>query len=240
MNKGLISWIAIVAIAVIALPACAQDRQFPTNKPMGDLNTLTDAEKADGWKLLFNGKNLEGWEFDTEQFKGDWYVDEGILVSDEAPRSSHLFTKKKYKNFELSWDVCAYDVAVPKQRFGNSGVFVRCIKTGGSFPSGYEVQVDPYDIKNPTGGIYGKAPGTLLVENGKWKPEAFLQVHEGKWINQRVRIVDDHIMIWINGEKTLDWKDPKNEFPEAGYISLQCHHSTDIVLFTNIKIKELD
>ncbi len=141
-------------------------------------------------------KTLEGWEFDTEQFKGDWYVDEGILVSDEAPRSSHLFTKKKYKNFELSWDVCAYDVAVPKQRFGNSGVFVRCIKTGGSFPSGYEVQVDPYDIKNPTGGIYGKAPGTLLVEDGKWKPEAFLQVHEGKWINQRVRIVDDHIMIW--------------------------------------------
>ncbi|MBN2326813.1 MAG: hypothetical protein JXR73_06640 [Candidatus Omnitrophica bacterium] len=32
----------------------------------------------------------------------------------------------------------------------------------------------------------------------------------------------------------------KNEFPEAGFVTLQNHHRTDVVLFTNIKIKELD
>ncbi len=95
-------------------------------------------------------------------------------------------------------------------------------------------------MKNPTGGIYGLAPGNLLVdENGNWKKEAFFDVHEGKWIHQRVRIEGNRIQIWVNGQQTLDWTDEKNSFPEAGYIALQNHHKTDVVLFTNIKIKEL-
>lgn len=207
---------------------------FPTMKPKGDLNTLTEQEKADGWELLFNGKNLDGWEFD----RGDWKVEDGIIISENG--AGHLFAKEEYQDYELSWDVCAYDVAIPKQRFGNSGVFLRGIKTGGSFPKGYEVQVDPYDIKNPTGGVYGKAPGNLLVdEQGNWKKDAFFEVHEGKWMNQRARIEGNRIQVWVNGKQTLDWTDPDNSFMEPGFIALQNHHRSDVVLFTNIKIKKI-
>lgn len=221
-------------------PAYPQSAPIPaTNFPEPPLNTLTDQEKADGWQLLFNGKDMEGWEFDDAKYKGEWKIEDGVLIAEKGP--SHLFTAKKYKNFEASWNVCTYDIRVPKFRYGNSGIFVRGVKSGAAFPKGYEVQVDPYDVKNPTGGIYGMATGNLLVdENGNWKPEAFFDIHDGKWMSQRVKIVDNHIMVWINGKLTLDWKDEKNSFPEAGYIALQCHHATDVVLFTNIKIKVLD
>ena len=224
--------LSALGLAVVSLVYPAA--QFPTNAPQPPLNVLTPQEKEEGWKLLFSGTSLGGWEND----KGDWRVEDGVIVSRNGP--GHLFSRKKYKNFELSWNVCAYDVAVPKKRFGNPGVFLRGIKTGRNFPQGYEVQVDPYDIKNPTGGLYGLATGDLLVKTGHWNPTAFLQVHEGKWIRQRARIVNQHITVWINGEKTLAWSDPQNRFPEAGYIALQNHHATDVVLFADVKIKELD
>lgn len=226
--------------ALVISPAMAQNFNPAINPPKGPLNELTAEEKADGWKLLFDGKTFEGWEWDRE---GIWIINDGIIFSTNG--SSHLFSKKTYLNIDLSWDVCAYDVGVPSEglarpRMGNSGVFVRGVKTGGGFPKGYEIQVDPYDVKNPTGGIYGLAPGNLLVdENGNWKKEAFFDVHEGKWIHQRVRIEGNRIQIWVNGQQTLDWTDENNSFPEAGYIALQNHHKTDVVLFTNIKIKEL-
>ncbi len=241
-----IAMIFAIPLVLVASPAMAQKYNPAINPPAKPFNTLTDQEKADGWELLFDGKTLKGWERD-ENFPGEWSVtSDGIIFS--AKGATHLFSAKKYKDIDLSWDVCAYDVGVPdvdapmaSPRMGNSGVFVRGIKSGGSFPQGYEVQVDPYDIKNPTGGVYGKNPGTLLVtEDGKWKPEAFFQIHEGKWMHQRVRIEGNRLQIWVNGEKTMDWTDPDKSFPEAGYIALQNHHKTDVVLFTNIKIKVLD
>lgn len=228
--------IALVVLmsSFCAVPPAAQ-RRFPTNVPEGELNTLTDAERAEGWVLLFNGRDLAGWESDG---RGAWRVEDGILVSTDGP--SHLFTVEQFADFEISWDLCAYDVAVPKQRFGNSGVFLRTVKTGEAYPKGYEIQVDPYDIRNPTGGVYGMAPGNLLVEDGKWKPEAFLEVHEGKWINQRARIRGNRIEVWVNGRQTLDWTDDRRQFPAPGPVALQNHHKSDVVLFTNIKLRRLE
>ncbi len=220
-------------------PVLSQNFNPAINPPQAPLNTLTDQEKEEGWTLLFDGKTLNGWEFDQEKYKGVWVVKDGILCSKDG--TTHLFSEKTYKNIDLKWDVCAYDAGFPRPRMGNSGVFVRGVKSGSSFPKGYEIQVDAYDPKNPTGGIYGLAPGNLLVdENGNWIKEAFFEVHEGKWISQRVRIEGNHIQIWVNGKQTLDWIDEKDGFPEAGYIALQNHHPTDVVLFTNIKIKVLD
>jgi len=234
----LVAMTIVLPLAFVASPAMAQGFNPAINPPKAPLNTLTEQEKADGWKLLWDGKTFEGWEFDQDKYKGTWEIKDGILCSKDG--TTHLFSAKKFKNVELSWDVCAYDAGFPKPRMGNSGVFVRCVKSGGSFPKGYEIQVDPYDVKNPTGGVYGCAPGTLLVdENGNWKKDAFFEVHEGKWISQRVRIEGNRIQIWVNGVQTLDWVDEKNAFPEAGYISLQNHHKTDVVLFANIKMKEL-
>ena len=46
---------------------------------MAQENTLTPQEKADGWQLLFDGKDLNGWHsFGEQQGPGkDWSVEDG-------------------------------------------------------------------------------------------------------------------------------------------------------------------
>ncbi|MBI1388029.1 MAG: DUF1080 domain-containing protein [bacterium] len=234
MTRYFLTPLALTAVLTMACISAQAQRSFPTNKPEGDLNVLTADEKADGWQLLFNGKNLDGWAPD----QGDWSVEDGMIIGQHG--TGHLFSDRVFKDVVAEWDVCAYDVAIPKKRFGNSGVFVRTVKTGGSFPKGYEIQFDPYDVNNPTGGIYGRNPGTLLVENGKWKKDAFFEVHEGKWIHQKVEVRGNHFKLWVNGELCMDWTDDDNAFPDADPLALQCHHPTDVVLFANIKVKPLD
>ena len=54
-------------------------------------NTLTKKEKTDGWKLLFDGKSVEGWNsWKTKQplKLGQWVIEDGrsevISVTDAA------------------------------------------------------------------------------------------------------------------------------------------------------------
>ena len=66
----------------------------------GQANTLTPAEKAEGWVLLFNGKDLSGW---SEQGKAKWRVEDGILIGD-SPESGWLRTNEEFGNFLLKLD----------------------------------------------------------------------------------------------------------------------------------------
>src|SRR5437867_4193246 len=42
-------------------------------------NTLTDTEKAEGWKLLFNGQNLDGWHIYKGKTSNSWVAENGVL-----------------------------------------------------------------------------------------------------------------------------------------------------------------
>jgi hypothetical protein len=69
-------------------------------------NTLTPAEQAAGWKLLFNGKNLDGWRGYT--LKGlpeaGWKVEDGLLKTVAGVKGKELITVEKFDDFELSWE----------------------------------------------------------------------------------------------------------------------------------------
>ena len=44
---------------------------------------LTAAEKADGWKLMFDGKSLGGWRgYKTEKPPAGWRAFDGDLVGE--------------------------------------------------------------------------------------------------------------------------------------------------------------
>ena len=72
----------------------------------GQPNTLTKQEKADGWKLLFNGKNLDGFRPYSPKGKiGEgWEVKDGLLIKKADTRGGDIMTKDTYENFEFKWE----------------------------------------------------------------------------------------------------------------------------------------
>jgi len=74
-------------------------------------NTLTDQEKADGWKLLWDGKTTDGWRSPkSDQFPTkSWVIENGEfrVVSSgnaESQAGGDIITRDRYSNFELSAD----------------------------------------------------------------------------------------------------------------------------------------
>jgi hypothetical protein len=86
-----------------------------------DLNTLTKAEKAEGWQLIFDGKSMKGWIDPAKKTPpgNGWTIEEGCLKSLPHPRiTEDLVSERKFHDFELVWD---WKIA-PK---GNSGLKYR-------------------------------------------------------------------------------------------------------------------
>ena len=94
-------------------------------------------------KLLFNGKDLDGWKvYGTEK----WYVQDGELVCESGPNKEYgyLATNQNYKNFILELEFF-------QESDGNSGVFFRSSIEGTKI-SGWQVEVAPPGLHS--GGIY--------------------------------------------------------------------------------------
>ena len=71
-------------------------------------NQLTDAEKKEGWKLLFNGTSTAGWHtYNKKTFGPAWRIVDGTLFCDSTvniPKGEEgdFCTEKEYENFDLS------------------------------------------------------------------------------------------------------------------------------------------
>jgi 3-keto-disaccharide hydrolase len=70
-------------------------------------NQLSPAEQSAGWRLLFNGKDMSGW--DDPRLKnpaGDaWTIEDGCLKARSRPRiTEDLFTQDAFGDFELVFD----------------------------------------------------------------------------------------------------------------------------------------
>ncbi|MEZ5400094.1 MAG: DUF1080 domain-containing protein [Bryobacteraceae bacterium] len=70
-------------------------------------NTLTDAEKSDGWVLLFDGSTFDGWDDPGKRRPpaDSWTIEDGAIKSRAHPRiREDLMTKALYGDFELVFD----------------------------------------------------------------------------------------------------------------------------------------
>ena len=71
---------------------------------LGETNSLTAAEKKEGWKLLFDGKSAAGWNsWKTKKplKLGAWVAEEGALTL-KKKGAGDIYTTEAYENFELS------------------------------------------------------------------------------------------------------------------------------------------
>src|SRR5205085_5071135 len=112
---------AIAAVLIAALALC--------------LLPLRAADKDDGWRPLFNGKDLEGW---TPIGSAQWKVEDGIIVGGQfgdPKKSGLLTTNESFTDFELT-----LDFMIDEHGKYNSGVYLRNDK-GTAGRTGYQVNI---------------------------------------------------------------------------------------------------
>ncbi len=189
-----------------------------------------DAEKNDkGFVQLFNGKDLTGWKTHPAD-KARWAVEDGVLVG-RGPKG-HLFSERgDYENF-------VYRVEAMINDHGNSGQYFRT-QYGPSFPKGYEAQINAtHGDPIRTGSLYPSF-NSKLTPDQKRSILVFEHLHKpDEWFTQEVTAVGNHIVIKVNGKKTVDFVDEKNTYPK-GHFALQQHDPGTVVKFRKIEVKEL-
>ncbi len=212
-------------------------------------NALSKEEKEHGYKLLFDGKDMNGWRTYQNKSAASWSVDSGTLHckgsdANYGSITADLMTKDQYKNFDFSAD---YKIS-PK---GNSGILYLVTEDSvSSYLSGPEYQIID-DINFPekleawqhTAANYAMNP----APNAKPNPA-------GEWNHARIVKNGNRIEHWLNGSKVVEYELHSDEWnknkmaekfkddaaygaAEKGYITFQNHGSE--AWFKNIKIKEL-
>ncbi len=181
--------------------------------------------QAQGYKKLFNGKDLSGW---TPHGTEKWYVDKGTLVCESGPdkQYGYLSTNKEYHNFIL-------ELQFKLEANGNSGVFIRSGIEGVKI-SGWQVEVAPPN--QHTGGIYESYGRGWLIQPDA---EAEKALKATDWNKMKIQIIDDQITTWLNGKQMVTLKDEKIG-QGRGFIALQIHDGGGIkVRWKKIRIKEV-
>lgn len=200
-------------------------------------NSLTDEEKSEGYTLLFNGKNLDGW---TGNKKSYVVEDDHIVIRPVQGGGGNLYTDKEYADFIFRFEFKLTPGA-------NNGLGIRAPSKGNAAYGGMELQIidntaekyaelEPYQYH---GSLYGVAP----AKRGFLKPV-------GEWNHQEVRVKGTTVKVILNGttildtdfqkaidEGTMDHEDHPGLLREKGHIGFLGHG--DVVRFRNIRIREL-
>lgn len=174
-------------------------------------NRLTPEESSGGWKLLFDGKSMDGWQ---EHGDGDWVVRNGALAC-QGTKPSWIGSTELYSNYVLKLEFRGAATV-------NSGVFLRSQKEGQPHITGYELQI--WDTQ-PAGYNTGSLVGTVKASPAK--------VLGDQWNRYEITASGDHFVIVLNGEKVLDAKDAKHA---EGVIGFQCQKGHPIE-FRNIRLR---
>jgi hypothetical protein len=217
-------------------------------------NTLTAAEKAAGWKLLFDGKTTTGWRgFHRDAMpEQGWVVEDGAIKHvagrEGATGGGDIITVSEYGNldFSVDWKITPG---------GNSGlkylVSEDLVKTGHSGVS-FEMQIlDDDRHPDAKAGKNGNRTAGSLYD--LIAPSTHAARPVGEWNTSRLVIQGKHVEHWLNGQRIVQFELGSPElraliaeskyktipgFGEnsRGHILLQDHG--DEAWFRNIKIRE--
>ncbi len=212
-------------------------------------NTLSAAEKKEGWTLLFDGTTTGGWRgFKKDAFPAagsGWAVRDGMLEHEAGKGGGDIVTAEQYQDFEFACDWRA----APG---GNSGIMYRCTEDK-NYPweTGPECQILD-DTRHTDGKTPTRRAGTLYDVVAC---SADVARPAGEWNRAMIRVKGTRIEHWLNGFKVVDIDLNSEEYKKAhaaskwpgmpdyakrakGHIALQDHG--DLVSFRNIKVRRLD
>ena len=216
-------------------------------------NTLTESERQQGWKLLFDGKTTHGWRgFRQPTAPPEWEVKDGVLslnrhteAGQPGTLNTGLMTEGEWADFELQldWKIDAG---------ANSGVFYRMTEAGTQpNQTGIEMQIlDNQQHPDAKNGPIRQAGACYQVY-----PALKDATHPvGEWNHARLVVKGTHVEHWLNDVKVVeyelgsaDWlarvaqskykNSPRYGREPKGHFLLQDH--SHHVEFRNIKLREL-
>jgi hypothetical protein len=226
-----------VLILSLALQSAAATQPAP--------NTLSSAEKAAGWQLLFDGKALDAWRGYRRETLPDagWEITDGTVHTVAKVKGADLITRKTFNDFELSWEWRV-------KPGGNNGVKYLVTEERPQSPgleyqmiddSGYPGTLGP---NHRTADLYDVLPAAA---DKPLRPA-------GEWNASRIVVRGKHVEHWLNGKNVLTYElgsaavkagVEKSKFKGhpgfgekiAGHIMLTYHQ--DECWYRNLKIREL-
>lgn len=252
--------ILLILSTLLVFTACKNARQTAetqTDPLTGSMhNSLTDAEKKEGWELLFDGKTTKGWhEYGKKSIGSAWKVEDNTLHLDNSKKNKagkivnggYIVTDQRFKNFDLKleWKV---------SKKGNSGIlFMVNEEAGDDEPWKHAPEVQILDNeRHEDGKIKKHRAGDLydLISSSKEvvKPA-------GEWNQVQIELINGNLEVFLNGVNvvsTVLWEPRWDKLVKGskfkdfanfatyreGSICLQDHD--DAVWFRNIKIRRMD
>lgn len=252
LERNYATGLSVLLALTLAVTACGneQEQAEPTAQ-----NTLTAAEQAAGWRLLFDGQTTNGWRgYNKESFpEVGWEVADGnliVLASDgeEEGNGGDIITEEEFDNFELSLEFKLSPVA-------NSGILYRVVESEEEpiwhnapeyqlIDDTAYIEMDEMDMtKHLTGDNYDLHSSVVTASNPI-----------GEWNHARIIVNGAHVEHWLNGVQTVayelwtpEWEElvraskfadyPGYGRATSGHIGLQDHGHT--LRYRNIKIRPI-
>ncbi|MGD0778698.1 MAG: DUF1080 domain-containing protein [Candidatus Solibacter sp.] len=218
-------WTLVVFLSASVLRAASADAAA---------NQLTPAEKQEHYSLIFNGKNLDGWDGDPTL----WSVTDGAIVgsSDGKPFKVNTFLIYRgiYRNFILKADM--------KLRNNNSGIQFRSEQIPGPnwIVKGWQADASEVGDENSAWGNFYEERGrsrTMMKTSDQGWLIAKSVLHRGDWNSYEILADGEHVRLTLNGVVTIDTHESG---PLSGIIALQLHGGEPMrVEFRNMKLKLL-
>jgi len=246
-------------------PGTGEDAQEQTSPASEVLpNTLSETERAEGWKLLFDGDTFAGWRgLGRDSIpEAHWIIEDGNIrkvASGDVPTApdgqplegGDIMTVDSYEDFEL---VLEWKVAPG----ANSGIKYNVDEgTSTSMPPpfaalGFEYQILDDDLHPDAQNGPNRTASALYDMIAPGNDKRLRAV--GEYNEARVVCQGGHGEHWLNGVKVVDYDLGTDRFESLlaaskyapiegfadkrrGHIVLQDHG--DNVWFRNIKIREL-
>ncbi len=203
----------------------------------GQITPLSEAEKKQGFTMLFDGTSMNHWTGDTTNYR----LEDGmIVVHPEGHGAGNLYTQDEYADFEYRFEFQLTAGA-------NNGLGIRAPLEGDAAYVGMELQIldndaEKYKDLKPYqyhGSVYGVIPAKRghLLPTGEWNKETVIvKGNKVKVILNGTVILDGDIKEAAkNG--TLDHQQHPGLLRKTGHIGFLGHG--DVVRFRNIRIKRL-